>query len=332
MNVKAVNRLCTREEAAKMIQDNQVLIIAGNETVLNQLPSGNWIGGTIPYFMDTGGGTFTKEKVFVTDLTDIQKNFKISSYQPAKLNDLLADRYVDGFTYILVPGFSEIHQKYAMGAEETDDLYDAPIFGWITGIDLNELGKNTPKVINGKDKSTSSNTAICIHIELPEGKMAQLEILNIFQQGDGAKIQFKEAGFGCTTCLINGKEVNFAEYLVENNIDIRFPLVADYSGAMINISFQEVNKENKEVKFYAPVRKGVGYKLAKPVKDYVSDFMKIVPGQTESKDIIMSCNCILNYLYSELENKKTGGMTGPITFGEIAYVLVNQTMVYLSIV
>ena len=332
MNVNSVNKLCTLDEATKMIQDNKVLIIAGNETALNQLPKGNWIGGTIPYFMDITGGAFTKEKVFVTDLTDIQNNFKISSYPPEKLNDLLADRYVNGFTYILVPGFSEIHQKYAIGAEETDGLYDAPIFGWITGIDLSELGKNTPKVINGKNKSVSNNSALCLHVELHEGKMARLEILNIFQQGDGDKILFKEEGFSCKTCLVNGREVNFADYILNNNIDIRFPLVANYAGAMINISFQEVNKDNKEVKFYAPVRKGIEYKLANPVKDYVSDFMKIVPSQAESKDIVMSCNCILNYLYSELENKKTGGMTGPITFGEIAYVLVNQTMVYLSIV
>ena len=47
--------------------------------------------------------------------------------------------------------------------------------------------------------------------------------------------------------------------------------------------------------------------------------------------LFFSCNCILNYLYSELEGKKTGGITGPITFGEIAYQLLNQTMVYLTI-
>jgi hypothetical protein len=55
----------------------------------------------------------------------------------------------------------------------------------------------------------------------------------------------------------------------------------------------------------------------------------MIPSNTEN--IIASCNCILNYLYSELEGKKTGKVTGPITFGEIAYVLVNQTMVYLSV-
>jgi hypothetical protein len=32
-----------------------------------------------------------------------------------------------------------------------------------------------------------------------------------------------------------------------------------------------------------------------------------------------------------LEGKKTGGVTGPITFGEIAYQLLNQTLAYISV-
>ena len=44
-----------------------------------------------------------------------------------------------------------------------------------------------------------------------------------------------------------------------------------------------------------------------------------------------SCNCILNYLYGDLEGKKTGGFTGPVTFGEIAYILLNQTLVKLDV-
>jgi hypothetical protein len=43
-----------------------------------------------------------------------------------------------------------------------------------------------------------------------------------------------------------------------------------------------------------------------------------------------SCNCILNYIYGNLEGKKLAGTAGPITFGEIAYQLLNQTMVYLE--
>ena len=44
-----------------------------------------------------------------------------------------------------------------------------------------------------------------------------------------------------------------------------------------------------------------------------------------------SCNCILNYLYGELEGKKIDNISGPITFGEIGYQLLNQTLTFLYI-
>ena len=45
---------------------------------------------------------------------------------------------------------------------------------------------------------------------------------------------------------------------------------------------------------------------------------------------LFSCNCILNYLYGGLEGKHTGSVYGPITFGEIAHLLLNQTLVQLK--
>ncbi|MBF9025922.1 hypothetical protein HKCCD6035_10255 [Rhodobacterales bacterium HKCCD6035] len=44
-----------------------------------------------------------------------------------------------------------------------------------------------------------------------------------------------------------------------------------------------------------------------------------------------SCNCTLNYLYGEMEDKSVSGFTGPMTFGEIAYMLLNQTLVRLEL-
>ena len=40
---------------------------------------------------------------------------------------------------------------------------------------------------------------------------------------------------------------------------------------------------------------------------------------------------MLNYVYGELENKHTGSLTGPMTFGEIAFQLLNQTLVYVTL-
>ena len=106
--------------------------------------------------------------------------------------------------------------------------------------------------------------------------------------------------------------------------------MADYSGAMINTSFQEVDKDGRRVSFYAPIFRGVEYKVAAPVADYVTAFGRRLP-RSAADSIAFSCNCILNYLYSDLEGKRTGNVTGPITFGEIAYQLLNQTLAYVTI-
>jgi hypothetical protein len=82
------------------------------------------------------------------------------------------------------------------------------------------------------------------------------------------------------------------------------------------------------VSLYAPVFTGVKYRIAAPVPDYIGSFAKALP---KGVNPAFSCNCILNFLYSELEGKVTAGITGPVTFGEIAYQLLNQTLVYLTI-
>ena len=323
------NTLLTPRQVEELIAQNKTLILAADEKLLDRLPRGNWIGGTIPYFMSEEGGLMTKEGIFVNDITDLAEDFYIHTYNKDSIGNIIKDRYDNGFSYLLIPGFSDVLQEFAMIAQNLDGLYDNPLTGWVTGFDLNEDQAASPQIINGQTLEKSDNLAICMHVKLPESKIANIEIINIFEQGDGDVLTFKNDGFDCKECYINGKEENFAEYIEKNQIDTRLPIVADYSGAMINISFQKVDTKEKKVVFYAPVRKGVEYRLAKPVDNYVDAFNSQItnfPGT-----VVSSFNCILNYLYSELEGKKTGNLKGPFTFGEIAYLLVNQTMVYLNV-
>jgi len=98
---------------------------------------------------------------------------------------------------------------------------------------------------------------------------------------------------------------------------------------MVYVSIQAMLDKEKSVQFYAPVFEGVSYRIARPVEDYAAKFHVAVPNGAAKP--VFACNCILNFLYGELEGKKTGAITGPITFGEIAYQLLNQTMVFLQI-
>jgi hypothetical protein len=111
--------------------------------------------------------------------------------------------------------------------------------------------------------------------------------------------------------------------------DTKLPLTANYNGSIVNASIQSVDAISGVVKLYAPVFPGVEYKFGAPLADYVGAMQQAVGMKNE--DAAFSCNCILNYLYAGLEGHRTGHVTGPITFGEIAHQLLNQTIVQLYI-
>lgn len=324
-----LNQLMNLDQVNQLIKEKRTLVLAGEEKLLKQLDEGNWIGCTIPYFMDIDGGCADQNKVFVNDLSTEITDFKIDQYDETEFERMLEDRYDGGFSYAIIPCFSKIHQSYALQANSLDTLFDIPVVGLIAGVHLSEVSQSTPKVVNGQTGAVLDNHIMVLHCQLPAEKYATIDILNLFEQGEGDTITFTEDGFKFNNCFVNGKETNFAEYILQNNIDTRLPLVADYSGAMINISIQNVDAEEGSVLLYAPVFEGHEYKFAKKVDDYVASFNAEIPG--EVSDAMMACNCILNYVYSELDGKKTANLRGPFTFGEIAYVLVNQTMVYLKI-
>jgi hypothetical protein len=229
-----------------------------------------------------------------------------------------------------VPGLSEIHGTYAKEVHNFEGVFNAPLFGWISGVHVSEIGIRAPKVFAGNN-TAHDNRAVALHVSLAKGLAAKIEIINLFKQGDGDDIQFTAEGFETTgACLIGGKPGNLAAYIAEKHIDIRLPLVADYNGAMVNVSVRAVDGAAGKVDLYAPVFKGITYRFAKPVPDYIHAFDKAI-GSTNFGSVAFSCNCILNFLYAELEGKKTGSIVGPVTFGEIAYMLLNQTLVYLTI-
>ena len=316
------------EAAAKIAAGNH-LIIAGDEKALAQLPQGSWIGGTIPYFMGEQGGCFSQERVLITEWPDSVEGASVRVYTEQTVPGVYADIPDGGFAFVMIPGMSKTHLAFALGAPGYDQFAMRPLLGWITGVNLAELGKTSPKVFVGRTGEVVEDGCVAMHVRLRPGKLPDLGIVNLFRQGEGDTIRFEASGFGAKEALINGQKENFADYLARVRADIQLPLVADYQGAMINVSFQNVDAAKKEVVFYAPVFAGVEYKLAAPIGNYVEEFTAHIPQGLEH--VAFSCNCILNYLYSELAGKKTGEFVGPITFGEVAYQLLNQTLVYLKI-
>lgn len=322
------------QEVQKKVSEGRSLLLAGDESVLTQLPKGNWIGGTIPYFITKErGGLASRELIFVTDLTDITQGVSIAQYDKNTLANVYEDGPKQGFSFILIPAASETHLSFAVNAPNYKSFGISPLIGWIAGVHLQDLGTKKPKVFNGSTGNMIEDGAIVLRAELKPGKLAEIGIINLFEQGDGDTLTFPADGFSSREVMVNGAPQNFAAYLQEHKLDTRLPIVADYYGALVNISFQGVDEHENMVRFYAPVFSGIDYKHARPIADYVAAFDAHVQKQlgADTNSVVFSCNCILNYLFSNLENKKTGAFVGPVTFGEIAYQLLNQTLVYLEI-
>ena len=327
MNAHA--RLVSVGSAAELIDSGKYLVIAGDEAALRQLPAGHWIGGTIPYFMAEQGGTVTREQVFVNELEILGAAPTIRRYAVDALPQICRNAPDNGYTIIIVPAFSACHGAFAENAPNYEEMFMKPLVGWVAGVHLDDLGKTTPKVALGPDAELSDQYAVAIDVPLPPERYAHVDIVNLFRPGGGACIRFPATGFAAGECLIDGRPANLAEYLQSGQIDTRLPLVADYCGAMINVGIKGVDLAGRRVEFYAPVFPGMDYRVAAPVGDYVSGFLAALPRRDTA--VAFSCNCILNFLYSGLEGKRTADITGPVTFGEIAYQLLNQTLVYLTI-
>lgn len=319
--------LITFEETVSLINEGKILHIAADDSLLKKLPEGKWIGGTTPYFICDDGSTFTKEKLFV-NVIDFAEDVRIATYGKYNIFQVVEECYENGLTMLIMPFGSDVAAKYAKEAPEVEELLMHPTVGWISGSDLEAGGEI--KVYDGTCGVSYTDRAVAMYIKLPEGKTAMINMINIFTDDKtDPVIKFYDNDISAKKCNVNGQDVDFAQYIEKKNINTQMPLVADYNGSYINTSIKGIN--NGVVGFYAPVFKGIEYRFATNVKDYAAEFADRIE-EAGAHSPVLCCNCILNYLYGDLSGKKMTPYTGPVTFGEIAYQLVNQTLVYCEIV
>ena len=332
-DVSISSALVDRDTLVEKINRGDFLVIAADEEVLNGLPSGNWIAGTIPYFMSGDGGLISRDKIFVNTINGVSQSNppRLTLYDANSISRIAKEAPEHGFSIVILPATSEVHSIYAENAPDFENMFFSPIIGWISGMHLDDISSRSAKVGFGPASGMLvDQQAVAMHIPMPVHQLANINIVNLFAPGDGPEIKFPKTGFSVGECTVNGEKTTLAEYIKSQNIDTRLPLVADYSGVMVNVSIQNVDDAKGEVGLYAPVFEEVSYHFAKPVDNYVDDFNKAIPASV-TENVAFSCNCILNFLYSELEGKKTRDLIGPITFGEVAYQLLNQTLVYLTL-
>ncbi len=322
-------------EVAAMLADGDALILAGEEALLAALPQGEWIGGTSPYFMtDEVGGVCDRDRIFVQKLPDIASIAWAGMLDRAQLPTLATFGPDNGYTIVLLPGQSDVHRDFALHSIDWPGLFSRPLAGWVTGTALDRLGIDTAKVFDGRSGAVSSDCAVVLHVALPADAFARIDIVNLFvPDDDGPVLTFGEIGdaptFTIESVKVDGVPTRLIDHIAANGIDTRLPLVADYNGAIVNVATQQVDADTGRITFYAPVHPGIEYRFARPIADYERQFVEQLG--TPRGEIAFSCNCILNYSYAGLEGRHTPGVNGPVSFGEIAYILLTQTLVYLVI-
>jgi hypothetical protein len=312
----------------KLLAEGQSLIIAADEKLLNELPRGNWIGGTIPYFMTDKGGCVSEDHLFVQPVSHLAVSSQARTYDKSTISRIGVDSPDNGYTILIMPPLTEVHAEYSLNAPSYPQLFIKVIAGWASGYRV-DATEGVARVYDGRTGTMHTDKAVAMHVELPPSHRATLGIVNIFEPSDAVEIQFPATGFSTKDAVVNGVNCNFHDYLVECKHDIRLPLIADYCGALINIGFWPLDPIERKVTFGIPVLEGVTYRFSKPVANYVEKFAAAIPPHVE--DPAFSCNCVFNYLYGELEGKHTGNLVGPMTFGEIGYQMLNQTLVYVMI-
>ena len=315
--------LYTVEEISTMIREGKKLLLAGDAKLLSQLPKGNWIGGSTPYFILYPEQMIEfSDKLFVTSLPDFVEAMEIREYDEHNIKNIYSDAPQNGFTVLIIPFGSPVFPEFAVNATTYHDFARYPLCGWIAGQPLSVIHTEKSYVRSGVSDDLYSGRAVAMHISLPADKYAEIQMFNPFEQGDGDVITFDYSGQLIKDAFINGKKRNFAEYLREMKIDTgKFPLVANYSGAMMNINCIAINDE---VLCSAPVFNHVEYSIGK-ISDNLSE------PELNSEKIAFSVTCATNFMQPDFCRKYIKKMNGPVVFGEIVYQLVNQTTVYVTI-
>ncbi len=325
--------LYTVADVTAMLAAGDVLILAADERLLADLPRGEWIGGTSPYFMTSeAGGIYDPDRIFVQRMPAIADVAWMGLLDRTAMPDMAALGPDNGYTIVMMPGQSDVHRDFALGGLEWPGLFKRPVVGWVTGVAGERAETDRPKVFDGRTGTASGDHAVVLHVALPDDSFARVDIVNLFEPDmDGPVLTFgdDDAGFTVEWVMVDGVRTRLADHIDHNGIDTRLPLVADYNGAIINVATAAVDAATGRITFFAPVHPGIEYRFARPIGDYEQEFAERIG--TPGGDVAFSCNCILNYTYAGLAGRHTAGIAGPVSFGEIAYMLLTQTMVYLVI-
>ncbi len=331
------NKLYNKESVVKLIEEGHVMLLSGSDKTLAGLPKGKWVAGTTPYFMD-GVGKVDEENIFVDDFTDIAKDAKIEVFDSNNIHEIAKKGYANGFIVMSLPIDTDIYFEFSTNSLEYEDIYNNPVVGFVACCNFNDygnFGQLKTFVGSGLDGQLYPDKAVALYVELPDNMAARAEIINLDTIDEStSKVVFPKTSFFQSDCTIDGKPGNIADYF-ENVVKPKMggkgytQMITSQNGALINRDTKVVDIKKGEVSFFSPAYEGDEYYLVKPGTDYLKLFNEAIKSKGDSN--IAACFSCISYFFGGSFEGRTICQNGCYAFGEIAFQLLNKTIVTLEI-
>lgn len=325
------NKLYSKQEVIDFIEAGRVMMLSGSEQALAGLPKGKWIAGTSPYFMD-GVGKCNEEKIFVDDFTLIAKNSKVATYDKNTIQNIAKNGFKNGFVLVTMPIETDVYYTFSDNSLEYEGMFDNPVVGYVACMRMDQYGKVKSKTASGIDGQLSEELASVLYVELPDHLAARTEIMNFDTiDEETPTIVFPKTSFVQSDCLIDGKPGNISDYFehtVKPKLGGYTQLITSQNGALINRDPKVVNCETGETSFYSSIYAGDEYHLVKNGADYFAMFNDTL--KAKKADIATCISCV-SYFFGGNFTDRSIVKNGVYAFGEIAYQILNKTIVTLEI-
>ena len=329
-----VHGLHSVAEVNAMIEKGDILLLAGDSALLSQLRKGKWIGGITSLFVENGKTLSSREEIYVHNITGIAAAVKLKTYDLTTIKNIYDDAFDDGFSVLILPCDSDIMDEYACNCSDYSNFAHRVVCGWGTATPhYSEYERDdTALVFSGETgMSYASDVCVVMHIQLPEGKFAEIHAVSALKPGDGDVIEFEENCQRIENVLINGVRQNFRQYMIDKQIDRSNEyinvLTGDHdAGVVTNVGIYEDRETDLEkyVSIAVPVFKGISYRLAKVDYNYSYENMN-------EQEIVYSCACVGNYVRPDIFTNFLMKTNGPFVYGEVAYILLNFSIVYVTV-
>lgn len=157
---------------------------------------------------------------------------------------------------------------------------------------------------------------LVVHAALPLGVAAQVNCYNAFEPDpESPEITFAKKEFIIDVAQIDGQDRAFGTWLAEMGADLSLPLVANFAGTAVNTVIHQVQGDGS-VLLGAPSLPGLTYRLGRRAAKILPEAMGIGGARLYMSDELPSDPRVLPV---------------PATFGQIAYILMTQTITQLAI-